>query len=188
VQLLALPAGAPPGTFPTIINAAKATVKGIDMEIAARPVAGLAIDLNLLFLDARFDDFVVIDPNNPGDNPDRSNQRMPQAPEWTMFIGMQYSWPVWHYGLLTARGEYRYQSAVFFNAFQDPFVKQDGYGLVNARLQFDSADGHWYVALFGHNLTDELYAQNIIRQEPLTGALRFWGAPRTYGGQVGYRF
>ena len=92
------------------------------------------------------------------------------------------------YGRLTARGEYRYQSSVFFNASQDPFVKQGGYSLVNARLQFDSADGHWYVALWGQNLGDQLYAENIIRQDPLTGASRFWGAPRTYGVQAGYRF
>jgi iron complex outermembrane receptor protein len=66
--------------------------------------------------------------------------------------------------------------------------KQDGYSLVNARLQFDSADGHWYAAAFGKNLTPALYAQNILRADPTFGALRFWRAPRTYGMQVGCRF
>lgn len=188
IQLLVIPAGGVAGTFPIVINAAQATIKGIDIALSAHPFAGFAADLSMLFLDAKFDDFVAIDPNNPDADPDRSGKRLPQAPEFSTFVGAQYTLSLRPHGAVTLRGEYRYQSATFFNPFQDATGKQSGYGLINARLQFDSADHHWYAAAFGRNLTDELYAQNIIRADPTFGSIRFWGPPRTYGVQVGYRF
>ena len=43
------------------------------------------------------------------------------------------------------------------------------------------------VALFGRNLGDKLYAQTKVRQDPLVGNLNVWGAPRTYGIEIGAR-
>ncbi len=45
----------------------------------------------------------------------------------------------------------------------------------------------WLIALWGKNLADTLYAHTKIRQDPLVGNLRFWGAPRTYGVQFSVR-
>jgi hypothetical protein len=59
---------------------------------------------------------------------------------------------------------------------------------LGARLRLADADEHWSVAVFGRNLTDELFAQNVIRQDPLAGKLTFWGAPRTFGVELGARF
>ena len=113
---------------------------------------------------------------------------MPQAPDWSVNLAAQYTWLLRAAGELTLRGEYHYQSEMFFNIFQDPVVRQDGYGLLNARLSFESLDGRWHGALFAKNLLDELYAQTMIRQDPIIGNLRFWGAPRTYGMEVGVRY
>ncbi|MBI1733212.1 MAG: hypothetical protein HYR49_10675 [Gammaproteobacteria bacterium] len=77
---------------------------------------------------------------------------------------------------------------LFFNTFQDPVVRQDGYSLLGARLSFETLSRRWYGALFASNLLDELYAQTMIRQDPIIGNLRFWGAPRTYGIQIGVRY
>ena len=76
---------------------------------------------------------------------------------------------------------------VFFNAFADPFVRQTGFSLFNARIGFEAAEGRWHVAVFGRNLGDKLYAQTKVRQDPLVGNLNIWGAPRTYGVEVGVR-
>jgi iron complex outermembrane receptor protein len=90
-------------------------------------------------------------------------------------------------GFLRIRGDYRYQSAMFMNVYQDPAVRQDGYGLVNAGLTLEGRDGHWRATLYGRNLTDERYAVAISRLDPLFGTLRFWGPPRVFGLQIGYR-
>jgi iron complex outermembrane receptor protein len=67
-------------------------------------------------------------------------------------------------------------------------VRQGSYGLVGARLELSGHEGRWSLALFGRNLSDELYAQNVIRQDPLVGKLSFWGAPRTFGIELAGRF
>ena len=188
IQLLTLPVGAPVGAYPIVINAAKATVKGMDLDGWLKPTPRLTLSLGLTLLDARFDDFVAIDPNNPTDDPDRSGDKLPQAPDVSLNLGARYSWPVDGYGKATLSGEYRYQSAVYFNPANDPAVRQDAYGLVNASLVFESHGDPWYAELYGRNLTDELYAENIIRLDPLIGTIYFWGAPRTFGLRVGYRW
>jgi|GEM_PF-2028150 len=187
IQLIALDPTAPVGTFPSVINAAKATVKGADLEIWTQPIPQLDLSLGMTLLDAEFDEFISVDPNNPATNPDRSGGTLPQAPDISLNLNASYTWPVKNYGELKLSGEYRYQSSIYFNPFNDFAVKQDGYGLLSSQLTFESRKDHWYVELFGNNLTDELYAETILRQDPLIGTLRFWGAPRTFGLRVGYR-
>lgn len=187
IQLEAVPVNAPPGTFPIVINAAKATITGLDLELTAQPTWQYAFGLGLTLMDARFDKFVAIDANNPSENPDHSGDPLPQAPDVSLNADTEYRWAIGGYGEITLRGEYRYQSSIYFNGFKDPAVKQDGYDLVSASLAFDSRKGNWYAELFGRNLTDELYAQTIIRQDPIIGTARFWGAPRTFGFRIGYK-
>lgn len=187
MQLNTPPGDAPPGTFPRVINAAEATLYGLDMEMLWHPRRDLELSLRGMLLDSRFDDFVSLDPNNPGVDPDRSGGRLPQAPSASVNVAAYYLHPLTH-GMLRIGGEYRYQSSIYFNIYEDPALKQDGYGLFNASVGFESHDQRWYAELYGRNLTDELYAQTILRNDPLTGTKRFWGPPRTAGIRVGYRW
>ena len=114
--------------------------------------------------------------------------RMPQAPELSINIGGQYTWQLFNTGDFTLRGEYRYQSSIYFNTFQDPVVSQGGYGLLHPELTFESKNRHWYIIVSGRNLLNKLYTQTRIRQDPVVGNLLFFGAPRTYEIQVGYQF
>ncbi len=186
MQLRTPPEDASNGTFPRVINAAKSIIRGIDIETRYRPTWNFGLSLNATLMDARFENFVSMDPNNPAENPDRSGDPLPQAPELSVNVGSDYTWPV-DYGTITFRAGYRYQSAVYFNIYKDNDVKEKGYGIVNASLEFESRKGRWYGELYGRNLTDELYAQSIIRNDPLIGIKYFWGAPRTVGLRLGYR-
>lgn len=188
IQLLTLAPDAPTGAFPIVVNAAAATVKGVEAELQAQLTRGLALDAAVTLLDAAFDEFVSIDPNNPTGDSNRAGQPMQQAPDVSTSLGLQYGWDVGAAARLTARGEWRYTSEVFFNAFADPFVRQAGYSLFNARIGIEGGEGRWYVAAFGRNLGDKLYAQTKVRQDPLVGNLNVWGAPRTYGVELGARF
>jgi iron complex outermembrane receptor protein len=188
IQLLTLPPGAVVGTFPVVINAAEASYRGLEIDFQARPTANATINLSVAWLDAEFDRFVALDPNNPQNGEvDRAGARLQQAPEFSATARAQYTWNLHGIGDLSLSGEYAYQSKIFFNTFQDDVVSQSGYSLVNARLQLESMNKRWFVALWGKNLTDTLYAHTKIRQDPLVGNLRFWGEPRTYGLQFGIR-
>ena len=189
IQLLTIPDGAPPGTFPSVINVPKARVMGLEAELFMRLTENFEFSTAALLSDAEFREFIAIDPNNPQlGEVDRQGAQMPQAPDFSITVAAEYDWAAWDAGRLTLRGEFRYQSMIFFNTFQDPVVSQDGYSLFNARLAFESANGRWSASVFVKNLTDKLYTQTKIRQDPIVGNLRFWGAPRTFGVQLGMRY
>ncbi|MCA1804749.1 MAG: TonB-dependent receptor, partial [Xanthomonadaceae bacterium] len=187
MQLNTPPAGAPIETFPIVINAARATLQGADIELQYQPRWNLGLSMGLALLDARFDEFTSVDLNNPMDDPDRAGNRLPQAPRTSINLGAEYRWRL-DDGMLTLGVGARYQSSVFFNIYQDPAVKQDGYSLLDASLAYESRQGRWYAELYGRNLTDRLYAQNIIRHEDRQGTKRYWGPPRTLGLRLGYRW
>lgn len=187
MQLNTPPGDAPPGTFPRVINAAESTLYGLDLELLWQARRDLELSLRAMLLEARFDDFVSLDPNNPDIDPDRSGGRLPQAPEVSYNAAAWYTWPLAR-GRMRLGGEYRYQSPIYFNIYQDPALRQSGYGLFNAAVAWESRDRRWYAELYGRNLTDELYQQTILRNDPLTGTKRFWGAPRTAGFRMGYRW
>ncbi len=188
IQLLTLPPGAAVGTFPIVINAAEARYAGVEFDLSTRVTKQADVDVHVAWLDAQFDRFVAMDPNNPQDGElNRSGYRLQQAPELSALVRAQYTWNVSRSRELSFAAEYAYQAKVFFNTFQDNVVSQDGYSLVNARLELESKDERWFVALWGKNITDRLYAHTKIRQDPLVGNLRFWGPPRTYGIQFGRR-
>ncbi|MDH5191283.1 MAG: TonB-dependent receptor [Gammaproteobacteria bacterium] len=186
MQLLTLPQGAPATAYPTVANAAKATVQGLDLEIQVGITERLDLSLAMTMLDAQFDSFISVDPNNKTDDPDRAGDPLPQAPKLSLNLGINYQYFL-EAGTLNFIGNYRYQSSVYFNAFSDPAVRQGGYGLIDVGLIYESRKGRWYAEFYGKNLTDKLYAENIIRQDPLAGTQYFWGAPRTFGLRVGYR-
>lgn len=188
MQLDTLPAGAPTGTYPIVINAAKATIQGADIDILYSPVRNLDLLLGATTLfNAHFDDFSSIDPNNPTTNPDRSGKRLPQAPNLSLNLGADYTWPI-SGGRCILTGRYRYQSMAYYGPYQDAVVSQDSYSLVDVGLSYEPMRGDWYAELYSRNLTDELYANNIFRNDQLMGTLRIWGAPRMVGMRVGYRW
>lgn len=186
MQVMTLPVGAPAGSLPSVVNAAEATIKGLDLDVISQVTDKLQLSLGVTLLDAKIDKFVSVDPNNPAVNADRSGNPLPQAPDSSINFGAERSW-LSDTGTLKAQLGYRYQSDMYFNPFKDSAVKQEGYGLVNASLRFDSFKQRWYMDVFVKNLTDKLYAETIIRQDPLVGTVYSWGAPRTFGVRFGYK-
>lgn len=188
MQLITLPPNAPPGTLPIITNAAKSVVRGVDLQIWYQPITDLEFTAGATILDAYFKEFFSIDPNNPLDDPDRSGEPLPMAPDLSLVLGASYQLPQIRQGDLKLSVNYKYQSAVYFNPYQDEAVRQDDYGLLNASISYFSYSSNWYAELYGNNLTDELYAQNIIRVDPVLGTSQYWGEPRTFGFRLGYNF
>lgn len=188
IQIITLPAGAPQGTLPIVANAARASIQGLDLRAWYRPVWALELNLGATLLDAHFDDFESVDPNNPADNPDRSGDPLTQAPAVSLVLGGEYRWGLADAGDVRLSLNYKYQSKVYFNPYHDPAVRQDDYALLNASLGYASRQGSWHAELYGRNLTDALYAQNIIRIDPAVGTGRIWAEPRTFGLRLGYRF
>ena len=84
---------------------------------------------------------------------------------------------------------YSYKGSYNFDFSIDPSTKvlrQASYGLLNARLSYVTPSESWTVSLWGNNLADEDYFEDVVVAG--IGIRGSYGAPRTYGVDVNYQF
>ncbi len=179
----------PSGILGIVDNAGQASVNGFELELLMKPTSNFQLEVGLAFLDAKFDEFVSIDPDRPEDGLlDRVGNALPRAPDFTANVAAEYSIPVGSAGNLVLRGEYYHRDKLFITQFEDDRASVEAIDLLNARISFESADGQWHAAIYGKNLTDKDYAQHIITIQALLGQVALFAPPRTYGIQFGYKF
>jgi iron complex outermembrane receptor protein len=164
-----------------IANAASARVKGVELELAAKPIAGLEVAANWSWLSARYTSY----PNAPVPQTlgpfsvDATGNRLNNSPPRSASFSAQYTWPLGASGSLNARGEYSLQERQFHEPTNYILQSQGPYGLANASFGYQSTDRLWRVDLWGRNLTNKQYftgtqdAGATFSGQP--------GAPRTYG-------
>lgn len=173
--------------FPVIKNAGSAEVFGLELAADAELLSGLRMGARLTLLEATFEDLNSIDPNDLDGDPNQSGNRLPRAPDASFSLYASYAVALSEYGSLVPSLDYHFQSRTFLSTFEDPTVAQDAFGVLGVRLEYALPDGRFYLAGFARNLTNQLYALNKIRLDGQIGNLAFWGAPRTYGLEVGMR-
>lgn len=172
-------------------NAAKAEAKGFEFELNAIPAPGWKIDFALGYLDSTYTEFVTADPQRPelGEQ-DLSGNYLPQAPEWTIHLGLQDEISLAHGGSLTLRVEGNHTSNMYFTPFNVAVNEREANTKANAFVTYRSADEHWSVQAYGRNLTDE---KVIAYNTPTSGfsgypVVGYFEPPRTYGLVFGYNF
>jgi iron complex outermembrane receptor protein len=161
-------------------NAASAEIKGVEAEFELAPVEGLRLALAGSYVDAKYKEFIesAIDPTT-GLNLDSSGNQLQRTPDTQISAGINY-----HLGMATLDVQYTWQSDMFWAT--DNVAKEPSYGLVDGRITIGPEDRTWSVAVWGKNLTDELYRVNII---PFFGdEISQFGPPRTYGIDVTLKY
>ena len=112
-----------------------------------------------------------------------------RASDWSGFISAQYEFRA-GVGHLPVVVTYSYKSAYQFDFSAHPStsrLRQDGYGLLNARASYVAPGEQWTVSLWGNNITDEDdYFMDIVANN--AGIRGSHGAPRTWGIDISYRF
>jgi len=160
-----------PGSFFSIFNAAKATMKGAELELNWLLTDALSATASYSRLDAKYDEFVI-----PGGD-DYSGNQLQTAPEGSFSLSLDYEKPVAK-GSALAGVSYTWQDEYYTGASNVPEFLIDSYALLNARIGFESADQRWRVMLWGRNLADE----EFVRIRGTSGAIaEYYGPPRTYG-------
>jgi len=175
------------GATSVVTNIPKSTIRGFEANVTALPVPDFSIDLHLALLDAKIGQYSTLNPNT-GLVQDVSGNILPRAPKTSFTAGAEYTLPDQQYGRITLRGEMKYQSNIFFTYYDNPEVSQGGFTVFNARLSYERPGNRWYAAVFGNNLTNKLYRASVIQSQSTIGTLLFWGPPRTFGLDVGYKF
>jgi iron complex outermembrane receptor protein len=159
-------------TSVTVLNAARTTTEGIELEVNARPLRGLDLSGAIGYLHARFDEFT-----DPDDGTDYSDNKINGVPEYTCSLAAQYRA---FKGLFT-RAEWRLVGSMYWDEANSS--KQDAYQVVNLKIGYET--GNYEIYLYGKNVFDEKYYTGTIGMGSLYGKL---GDPRTYGFLVSRRF
>ena len=177
--------------YPRVENAASAAIKGVELDIEAIPYRGLRLRASATWLNAEFGHFTSIDPIYPerGER-DLTGNRLPQAPDWQFNVSGEYSFPISSSLQITARADYKWQSEIDFDLFNNPLNTQGAYGLLNASLGIGTIDENWSLTAFARNAFDERYVSQSLTAASDTSPSRVGqlGAPSRYGVTLSHRF
>jgi iron complex outermembrane receptor protein len=167
-------------------NAASAEIKGVEAELQLAPVETFRYFLSGSYVDAKYEDFIesAINPST-GLPLDSSGNQLQRTPDTQVSTGFDWTLPLGSWGnALDFRVSYTWQSEMPWAT--DNIAQEDAYGLVDARIALSPEGAPWEVALWGKNLSDELYRVNIISF--FGEEVSQFGPPLTYGVDMTYRF
>jgi len=174
-----------------VTNAGESEIKGVELELLARPLQGLELSAAFAYTNAEFTDYYDSDPQDAAAGLlDLSGNALPRSPDSTVNLGATYSWD-FNAGSVTASVNYYWSDSVYFSAYnRDDGDYQDSYHRTDARIIFNSADDSWYVAVAAKNLEDDEIASQLSLREPTLGGVDTvqWMPPRTYNVSLGYNF
>jgi iron complex outermembrane receptor protein len=200
---------APPGaTFVLTSNAGDAQIQGLELESEFAATDNLIFSASFSYLDAKYTRVItnprpifpggfVFGPTGPQGvgvpvigNFVELDSPLPRAPEFKYAVGARYTVPLSNGDSIVANVDFAWvdeQKSIS----EDLAPLMPSYGLLNGRVQYNSPDGRWNVALFGNNLTNESYLFGATPYDVgQTAGIRLNepGAPRTYGVEVGVNF
>lgn len=174
-----------------LTNGADAEILGVEVEFEFWPSDALQLRADIGWLNDELTNFIVdpLQPPTPGipGPPDANGNKLANSPDVTFAGSAKYVWPL-ATGELSARIKGFYQSEVFFETFNQPFLSEDGYWLLDANVTWVPASGSYEVTLWGTNLTAE---ERVTFGFPFAASgLNFVTAnqPRRYGVTFRYDF
>lgn len=165
-----------------VTNAARARIRGGELEITAVPVDGLTLSGGVGVNDAKYLEFVDV-------TGDRSNEPF-QFPKYSYRLGATYAAPL-GFGELRLSVDWNWRSSVQLvgSAIYRDSLRQRSYGLLGARaaVKIDSIGSE--VAIFGTNLTNRRYAISGVQFDNSLGFNTLYaGEPRVIGLQLTTKF
>jgi len=160
----------------SVVNAAEATVKGLEVEFQVIPIEDFDITAAFGYTDAAFDKF---DDVSLGD---LSHLKFQDTPEFTYSLGTSYianmnrDWDV------RFNANYTHQSKVYFDRSNAEEIASDGYGVLNVSISAIFNGGQAEVTLYGKNVSDTLYRTSGVNLLDDFGyGLNYYGEPRIVG-------
>lgn len=177
----------------TVDNAGEATIRGLELELLARPSDKLTISLNYGHLDPKYDEFLEVDPTTNQLTDFKNERDFPYAARNNTSASLEYFMGSFAWGEVTARLDWSYQGSYvpYVNPDQNRVSKTASYELLNARLTLaeiplNSERQNLQLSVWGKNLTNEDYRVNTIPFGLWTTS--YFGDPRTYGVDISYQF
>jgi iron complex outermembrane recepter protein len=189
----------PSAQFPNgglqLINATNAKSYGAELEVQAKVTKAFSLDGSVSFLHARYGTFIVRDTQLNTPFQDLAGNKLPLSPSTKYNFGAQYDLELGgNAGEISLRGDYSWSAEQFGNALNRrggvlPATADQipPYGVVNANLQWKSADNSLRISVFARNLANKFAISNSF-VNGLNEVVQSNLKPRTYGVRIGYNF
>ena len=154
-----------------IVNAATATSKGIELELAYKPSQWVTLNTNFSRLWTRYDNFHIGTTNYTGN-------QMSDAPPFDGSVSASWHYPVSGIGRVFGAASFSYIDTYNTGAAADPALQIPSYGLVNANFGYEWHERRYRVTLWANNLTNKNY---ILTRSTQTIDAEYLGNRRMYG-------
>ena len=175
----------PFGALPQLVNIPKTSVRGAEVELTLRPMAGLRLQGGGTYIKTEVDeDFVTPDPYGTPVN--IKGESFPNTPRWQAIGNADYEFAVGNGLNVFLNGNVSYRSAANAAFGENPVFRFKPYALVGARTGIGSSDETWRVEIWGQNIFNKFYWINVSRNVDTTS--RTPGMPATYGVTLRTRF
>jgi outer membrane receptor protein involved in Fe transport len=190
------------GTGFALANAGRESTSGIEFDGQVKPVADVALNLSLVYLDPKYDSFPA---SALGD---LSGTRPAGIPGLSATWGAQWSHLFANGGRLTLRGDYHYESPVQVLEGLPGLIQRSANGAVisyapafdaarpfrrevqdlTASISYGFANG-LELSLWGRNLTDNRAIVMIFDSVAQPGSISgYTNQPRTYGASARFKW
>lgn len=179
------------GQLDVIENVPKSSIRGFELEATYQPVHGFTIAGAYTYLDAKIDRYVGTNAGGDAVPVNFAGTRIPFTPKHQFALNANYEQPVSSRLTVFAGASVTYRTNTISVVGGDtnpgtvvatsvPKVYGiDGYALVDAQLGVKSSDGTWRAFIWGKNIFDKYYWNNVVSGYDTVA--RFTGMPATYG-------
>ncbi|MBU2876065.1 MULTISPECIES: TonB-dependent receptor [Aliiglaciecola] len=179
-------------------------IQGFELDVTADITESFKVFAGLGLLDSEI--------KENRSRPITVGNKAPQSPDTTYTLGFSYEKPINDEFWVTTRVDYQYTGETYFHTLQgeetptiwDFFgtlgggvppgphsqnfnnAKRDSFFTVNARIALEA--DNWTLAIYGKNITDEEYLQEVIPAPEFGGSFIHPSALAEYGVEFAYNF
>jgi len=173
-----------------VTNAAKAEIKGLELDMLAKISNNFTLAANVGVLDSKFKELVDTDPATPIGQRDLSYLKLRRAPELTATVSPNYTWDLGN-GSMWIQADLRYvddQELTFLNS---PQSRVKAHEVLDASIGYRLNNTTF--TLWGMNLTDDdswTQAYDVGTSVTFPGLWTYAAAraPRSFGVRVMHNF
>ena len=170
-----------------ILNAAKSTIKGFELEVQAIPVDGLTLRSSLAYLDTAYKDFLYFDPVSATFT-QLKGAALQNAPKWQAALGANYTYKMAGGGKIVGDVSWSYTAKKYYTAILNtPRSTVQPMYYIDALLTYHAPDDRFTIGLWGKNLADKRYISTVYDSPGYMGLVGY-APPRQFGVSAGFNF
>jgi hypothetical protein len=120
---------------------------------------------------------------------DLDGNQLPNAPEWSIKLGIEYTFVLENNLEVVPRFDYYWQDSFYYRIYNSRQDEIESWDMMNASVTLFGNEGQWYVEAYVKNIKDEDFITGGYFTDASSANFTnvFLIEPRTYGLGLGYR-